>query len=202
MEDRKVTNERVRNWALELQEFGLRYVHKLGKAHTDADALSQMSQKPLPVCVDSGVPLCRHCNQSADGNTEIRTGMRAVMAGMYGQAEAAPLQVNKAFLDRVKEELPKDLVLEDHYRYFVKGIVPTDKRQTRQVLLEKSAFEFRDGLLYRFEGRGVEKREQLVVPRAYQLTVLMMGHDHSLRGYAGQHRLADKTLLHFWWPRL
>uniref|UniRef100_A0A0G4G5Y1 Integrase catalytic domain-containing protein n=1 Tax=Chromera velia CCMP2878 TaxID=1169474 RepID=A0A0G4G5Y1_9ALVE len=30
----------------------------------------------------------------------------------------------------------------------------------------------------------------------------MMGHDHSLGGYAGQHRLVDKTLLHFWWPRL
>uniref|UniRef100_A0A0G4HAB0 Integrase catalytic domain-containing protein n=1 Tax=Chromera velia CCMP2878 TaxID=1169474 RepID=A0A0G4HAB0_9ALVE len=29
-----------------------------------------------------------------------------------------------------------------------------------------------------------------------------MGHDHSLGGHAGQHRLADKTLLHFWWPRL
>uniref|UniRef100_A0A0G4H8L5 Integrase catalytic domain-containing protein n=1 Tax=Chromera velia CCMP2878 TaxID=1169474 RepID=A0A0G4H8L5_9ALVE len=128
--------------------------------------------------------------------------MGAVMTGVHGQAKAAPLQVNKAFLDRVREELPKDPVLGDHYRYFAKGIVPTDKRQARQVLLEESAFEFRDGLLYRFEERGVEKREQLVVPRACQSTVLMMGHDHSLGGHAGQHRLADKTLLHFWWPRL
>eukprot|EP00820_Chromera_velia_P026003 Cvel_1687.t2-p1 / transcript=Cvel_1687.t2 / gene=Cvel_1687 / organism=Chromera_velia_CCMP2878 / gene_product=Retrovirus-related Pol polyprotein from transposon, putative / transcript_product=Retrovirus-related Pol polyprotein from transposon, putative / location=Cvel_scaffold60:134955-138176(-) / protein_length=1074 / sequence_SO=supercontig / SO=protein_coding / is_pseudo=false len=202
MEDRKMANERVRNWALELQKFGLRYVHKSGKAHADADALSRMPQKLLPVCVDSGVPLCRHCNQPADRSTEIRTGMGAVMAGVYGQAKATPLQANKAFLDRVREELPKDPVLGDHYRYFMKGVVPTDKRQARQVLLEESAFEFRDGLLYRFEGRGVEKREQLVMPRACQSTVLMMGHDHSLGGHAGQHRLADKTLLHFWWPRL
>uniref|UniRef100_A0A0G4GRB8 Reverse transcriptase domain-containing protein n=1 Tax=Chromera velia CCMP2878 TaxID=1169474 RepID=A0A0G4GRB8_9ALVE len=200
MEDRKVANERVRNWALELQEFGLRYVYKSGKAHADADALSQMPQKPLPICVDSGIPLCRYCNQPANGSTEIQTGMGAVVAGVHRQAEAAPLQVNKAFLDRVREELLKDLVLGDHYRYFTKGIVPTDKKQARQVFLEESAFEFRDSLLYRFEGRGVEKREQLVVPRAYQSTVLMMGHDHSLGGHAGQHRLADKTLLHFWWP--
>uniref|UniRef100_A0A0G4F6T3 Reverse transcriptase RNase H-like domain-containing protein n=1 Tax=Chromera velia CCMP2878 TaxID=1169474 RepID=A0A0G4F6T3_9ALVE len=117
MEDRKVANERVRNWALELQEFGLRYVHK-------------------------------HCNQPADGSTEIRTGMGAVMADVHGQVKAAPLQANKAFLDRVREELPKDPMLGDHYRYFTKGIVPTDKRQARQVLLEESAFEFRDGLLY------------------------------------------------------
>uniref|UniRef100_A0A0G4G076 Integrase catalytic domain-containing protein n=1 Tax=Chromera velia CCMP2878 TaxID=1169474 RepID=A0A0G4G076_9ALVE len=52
------------------------------------------------------------------------------------------------------------------------------------------------------EREGVEKREQLVVPRAYQSTVLMMGHNHSLGGHAGQHRLANKTLLHFWWLRL
>uniref|UniRef100_A0A0G4HW42 Reverse transcriptase domain-containing protein n=1 Tax=Chromera velia CCMP2878 TaxID=1169474 RepID=A0A0G4HW42_9ALVE len=141
-----------------------------------------------------------HCNQPADRSTEIRTGMGAVMAGVHGQAKAAPLQANKAFLDRVREELPKDPVLGDYYRYFVKGIVPTDKRQARQVLLEESAFEFRDGLLYRFEGRGVEKREQLVMPRACQSTVLMMGHDYSLGGHTGQYRLADKTLLHFWWP--
>uniref|UniRef100_A0A0G4HQ24 Reverse transcriptase domain-containing protein n=1 Tax=Chromera velia CCMP2878 TaxID=1169474 RepID=A0A0G4HQ24_9ALVE len=185
MEDRKVANERVRNWALELQEFGLRYVHKSGKAHADADALSRMPQKPLPVCVDSGVPLCRHCNQPTDGSTEIRTGMGAVMVGVHRQAKAAPLQANKAFLDRVREELPKDPVLGDHYRYFTKGIVPTDRRQARQVLLEESAFKFRDGLLYRFKGRGVEKREQLVVPRVCQSTVLMMGYDHSLGGYAG-----------------
>uniref|UniRef100_A0A0K6S7N2 Integrase catalytic domain-containing protein n=1 Tax=Chromera velia CCMP2878 TaxID=1169474 RepID=A0A0K6S7N2_9ALVE len=202
MEDRKVANERVRNWALELQEFRLRYVHKSEKAHTDADALSRMPQKPLPVYVNSGVPLCRHCNQPADGSTKIRTGMGAVKASVHGQAEAAPLQVNKTFLDRVREELPKDPVLGDYYRYFMKGIVPTDKRQARQVLLEESAFEFRDGLLYRFEERGMEKREQLVMPRACQSTVLMMGHDHSLGGHAGQHWLADKTLLHFWWPRL
>eukprot|EP00820_Chromera_velia_P029680 Cvel_12563.t1-p1 / transcript=Cvel_12563.t1 / gene=Cvel_12563 / organism=Chromera_velia_CCMP2878 / gene_product=Retrovirus-related Pol polyprotein from transposon, putative / transcript_product=Retrovirus-related Pol polyprotein from transposon, putative / location=Cvel_scaffold826:34113-36770(-) / protein_length=705 / sequence_SO=supercontig / SO=protein_coding / is_pseudo=false len=198
MENRKVANERVRNWALELQEFELRYVHKSGKGHADADALSRIPQKPLPICVDSGVPLCRHCNQPADRSTEIRTGMGAVMAGVHRQAGAAPLQANKAFLDRVREELPKDPMLGDHYRYFTKGIVPTDKRQARQVLLEESAFEFRDGLLYRFEGRGVEKREQLVVSRACQSTVLMMGYDHSLGGHAGQHRLANKTLLHFW----
>uniref|UniRef100_A0A0G4HA46 Reverse transcriptase domain-containing protein n=1 Tax=Chromera velia CCMP2878 TaxID=1169474 RepID=A0A0G4HA46_9ALVE len=159
MEDRKVANERVRNWALELQKFGLRYVHKSGKAHTDADALSRMPQKPLAVCVDSGVPLCRHCNQPADGSIEIRTGIGAVMASVHRQAEAVRLQANKTFLDRVREELPKDPVLRDHYRYFVKGIMPTNKRQARQVLLEESAFEFRDGLLYRFEGSGMEKRE-------------------------------------------
>uniref|UniRef100_A0A0G4GXU0 Reverse transcriptase RNase H-like domain-containing protein n=1 Tax=Chromera velia CCMP2878 TaxID=1169474 RepID=A0A0G4GXU0_9ALVE len=41
MSDRKVTNKRVHNWALELQEYGLTFVHKAGKEHVDADAVSQ-----------------------------------------------------------------------------------------------------------------------------------------------------------------
>uniref|UniRef100_A0A0G4HDP6 Reverse transcriptase domain-containing protein n=1 Tax=Chromera velia CCMP2878 TaxID=1169474 RepID=A0A0G4HDP6_9ALVE len=71
--DRKVANKRVHNWALELQEYGLTFVHKAGKEYVDADAVSRQPQPPpsLPVSIDSGVPLYHHCNQPADGSKEI-----------------------------------------------------------------------------------------------------------------------------------
>uniref|UniRef100_A0A0G4HCA2 Integrase zinc-binding domain-containing protein n=1 Tax=Chromera velia CCMP2878 TaxID=1169474 RepID=A0A0G4HCA2_9ALVE len=202
MSDRKVANKRVHNWALELQEYGLTFVHKAGKEHVDADAVSQQPQPPpsLPVSVDSGVPLCHHCNQPADGSKEIRSGIAAALAGV--QAGVSPLQVERGFLNCVREELPRDPLLKDHFKYFAEGVLPREAKKTKQILLEESAFEERGGLLYRYKGRETERKEQLMVPEAYRKMVLVMNHNYQLGGHPGANRLTEKTLVHFWWPGL
>uniref|UniRef100_A0A0G4I838 Integrase zinc-binding domain-containing protein n=1 Tax=Chromera velia CCMP2878 TaxID=1169474 RepID=A0A0G4I838_9ALVE len=202
MSDRKVANKRVHNWALELQEYGLTFVHKAGKEHVDADAVSRQPQPPpsLPVSIDSGVPLCRHYNQPAGGSKEIRSGMAAALASV--QAGVSLLQVERGFLDRVREELPRDPSLKDHFKYFAEGVLLQEAKKAKQILLEESAFEKRGGLLYKYKGRGTERKEQLVVPEACRKTVLVMNHNHQLGGHPGVNRLTEKTLLHFWWPGL
>uniref|UniRef100_A0A0G4H824 Reverse transcriptase domain-containing protein n=1 Tax=Chromera velia CCMP2878 TaxID=1169474 RepID=A0A0G4H824_9ALVE len=69
----KLANKWVEKWALELQEYGLQYLYKEGKSHTDADAVSRM---PMPAehSVDTGAPFCRHCSRPVDGGSAERPG--------------------------------------------------------------------------------------------------------------------------------
>uniref|UniRef100_A0A0G4I745 Integrase zinc-binding domain-containing protein n=1 Tax=Chromera velia CCMP2878 TaxID=1169474 RepID=A0A0G4I745_9ALVE len=124
--------------------------------------------------------------------------MATALAGV--QAGMSPLQVKRGFLDRVREELPKDPLLKDHFKYFAEGVLPREAKKAKQILLEESAFEEKRGLLYRYKGRGTKRKEQLVVPEACRKTVMVMNHDHQLGGHPGANRLTEKTLLHFWWP--
>uniref|UniRef100_A0A0G4HXC7 Integrase catalytic domain-containing protein n=1 Tax=Chromera velia CCMP2878 TaxID=1169474 RepID=A0A0G4HXC7_9ALVE len=130
----------------------------------------------------------------------FQRAMNLVFAGV--QAGVSPLQVERGFLDRVREELPRDPLLKDYFKYFAEGVLPRKAKKAKQILLEESAFEERGGLLYRYEGRGTERKEQLVVPEACRKTVMVMNHDHQLGGHPGVNRLTEKTLLHFWWPGL
>uniref|UniRef100_A0A0G4GY73 Uncharacterized protein n=1 Tax=Chromera velia CCMP2878 TaxID=1169474 RepID=A0A0G4GY73_9ALVE len=102
--------------------------------------------------------------------------MAAALAGV--QAGVSPLQVERGFLDHVREELPRDPLLKDHFKYFAEGVLPQEAKKAKQILLEESVFEERGGLLYRYEGRGTERKEQLVVPETCKKTVMVMNHDH------------------------
>uniref|UniRef100_A0A0G4FV84 Integrase catalytic domain-containing protein n=1 Tax=Chromera velia CCMP2878 TaxID=1169474 RepID=A0A0G4FV84_9ALVE len=79
--------------------------------------------------------------------------MAAALAGV--QAGVSPLQVERGFLDRVREELPRDPLLKDHFKYFAEGVLPREAKKAKQILLEESAFEERGGLLYRRGNRFV-----------------------------------------------
>uniref|UniRef100_A0A0G4EZM5 Integrase catalytic domain-containing protein n=1 Tax=Chromera velia CCMP2878 TaxID=1169474 RepID=A0A0G4EZM5_9ALVE len=119
MEKNKLANKQVEKWALELQEYGLQYLYKEGKSHTDADAVSRM---PMPAehSVDTGAPFCRHCSRPVDGGSAERPGFEAAIAGATGNA--LPMQAALPFLEKV-------------VGIDVKGPFPLTKRGNRFVLV-------------------------------------------------------------------
>uniref|UniRef100_A0A0G4HR59 Reverse transcriptase domain-containing protein n=1 Tax=Chromera velia CCMP2878 TaxID=1169474 RepID=A0A0G4HR59_9ALVE len=200
MQENKLANKRIEKWALELQKYGLQFLYKEGKSHTDADAVSRL---PVPRQVehstDAGAPLCQHCFLPSDGSTPLRSEFDAAVAGVKViEAESAPTQAIVPFLEKVRRSEPTEVEVKDVFEYLQKKSLPEDLQRRRTVLAQESLFELRDGLLYRFSGES----KQLYIPAYLRETVLVMHHKHPMAGYAATKKLTARLLTEFWWPGL
>uniref|UniRef100_A0A0G4GZ48 Reverse transcriptase domain-containing protein n=1 Tax=Chromera velia CCMP2878 TaxID=1169474 RepID=A0A0G4GZ48_9ALVE len=191
MKKNKLANKRVEKWALELQEYGLQYLYKERKSHTDADAVSRM---PMPAehSVDTGAPFCRHCSRPVDGGSAESLGFEAAIAGATGNA--LPMQAALPFLEKVRSSVPSDPTVRDVYEYLKTGTLPTERNRMKTVMAQESLFDLRGGLLYRYVG----ETEQLYVPAHLRETVIVMHHDHPMGGHIAGRRLAERLLREFW----
>uniref|UniRef100_A0A0G4FTR9 Integrase zinc-binding domain-containing protein n=1 Tax=Chromera velia CCMP2878 TaxID=1169474 RepID=A0A0G4FTR9_9ALVE len=191
----KLANKRVEKWALELQEYGLQYLYKEGKSHTDTDAVLRM---PMPAehSIDTGAPFCQHCSRLVDGGSAERPGFEAAIAGATGNALL--IEAALPFLEKVRFSVPSDPAMQDVYEYLKTGTLRTERNRMKTVMTQESLFNLRDGLLYDYVG----ETEQLYMPAYLRETVMVMHHDHPIGGHIAGRRLAERLLRDFWWPGL
>ena len=183
-------------WLEKLQEFHFRIVHRPGKKHTNADA---MSRRPCDQCgrIDDD-PLVNHPSAALGEESSATVSPICTEASFVGDATPAKL---------------RQLQLDDSSIKFVLEAKESDKRPTKEVVKAKG-MEVRkliqiwdqlvvsNGILKRcFEDKERKSAVyQWVVPKKQRREILRHLHDGPLGAHLGENKTLQKLKERFFWP--
>ena len=155
-------------WLEKLQEYQFSIVHRPGKKHSNADALSRIP--------------CRQCGRESRVSQITVTALTSptMMCG-YSHQDLRLMQVQDSYVSEILRAKEQKQQPSPEYA----------KGQSR-FLQQWEQLVMRDGVLWRYYAQPYEDRGwlQLVVPRALQEAVLTEVHE----GISGGHLWKDKTL--------
>ena len=166
-------------WLECLQEYDFEIVHRRGRKHTNADALSRLPCRQCgrdthsPAIIAATPIMPRECQQE-----DLRTAQLA-------DADIAPALQAKQTDQRPGEDRLKEMSL-----------------ASRRLVQLWEQLVVRDGILYRlFEDPvGREERLQLVVPRLLRDEILTDLHEGELGGHLGIEKTLARLKERFYWP--
>ncbi len=175
-------------WIEKLQEYNFHIVHRPGRKHNNADALSR-----LP---------CRQCGREShrmDDPVPEHSTIAVVMSGgtlrghtmeSLRQSQLADPLVGFVLQAREKNEKPEARRLQ--------GQSPA----ARKLIQLWNQLELKDGVLWRrFESEdGSSSHPQLVVPSALREEVLRELHEGVAGGHLGQDKTLHRLKERFYWP--
>ena len=168
-------------WLEKLQEFQFTIVHRPGRAHANADALSRQPVRHCSkMCPDSSSPAVNAVTTSVIGYSPAE----------LQQAQAEDHVIGK--LLRSKQANGRPSVTQStgeslEYRRLV--------QQWDQLLIQ-------DGLLWRIFAQPQESAswKQLVVPQKFRTDILKHLHEGITGGHLGQDKTLHKLKERFYWP--
>lgn len=168
-------------WLEKLQEFQFTIVHRPGRAHANADALSRQ-----PV---------RHCNKMCPD--ACSHAVNAVPISVMGYS---PVELQQAQAD--------DQVIGKLLQAKQANCRPSDTHSTgetleyRRLLQQWDQLLIQDGLLWRIFAQPQERSswKQLVVPQKFRTDILKHLHEGVTGGHLGQDKTLHKLKERFYWP--
>ena len=161
-------------WLEKLQEFQFTIVHRPGRAHANADALSRQ-----PV---------RHCNKMCPDASS--PAVNAVTTSVMGYS---PVELQQAQAD--------DQVIGKLLQAKQANCRPSVAHSTGETL-EYRRLLIQDGLLWRIFAQPQERSswKQLVVPQKFRTDILKHLHEGVTGGRLGQDKTLHKLKERFYWP--
>ena len=186
-------------WLQKLQEYDFEIVHRPGRMHGNADAMSRV---PRP-CLASDCSHCRRQEQREE-TVDDTPCVRETTAEQGGDAE------------RVLPELPamRDQQMADENIACIMKWLEADCRPDRAEVAAHSeetkiywaqwdSLRIRDGELYRrWESpAGVLVKWQLVLPKSARDDVLRQLHDAPTGGHYGENKTLDKIRQRYYWAK-
>ena len=192
---------RLGRWAILLQEYDFEVQYKPGKIHGNADGLSR---RPYAACapeVDNGegdlptlFPLCPD-NPGHVNKLDVRfQPMRDLLVGAIEPGTVAVVQ-------------RQDAQLLEMIQYLSDGVLPSDDKAARKLILESEDHILDEGVLYhlwypRAPGhRNDRVIKQLVVPVQLRNDVLLSFHDSLIGGaHQGIERTYSIIRERYYWP--
>ena len=176
-------------WLEKLQEYDFEIIHRPGKRHQNADALSRIP--------------CTQCGRESH-STEVPISEDAV--GAVSAEQSAPLQ------ERTSSEL-RSFQLADESIAFVLQAKETNKRPLATAVKGMSTtvrklcqlwdrLRCKDALLWRQYDDDSTKKNwlQLVVPRALRQEILQEIHQGVISGHLGEQKMMHQLRERFYWP--
>lgn len=186
-------------WLERLEEYDFDVVHRKGKRHGNADALSR-----LP-CSQCG----RMCHSGKE--EEEQDSPREELVGLPEIAVVDVLDGVQSLLSRTAGQLQK-LQQEDSVIGYVMTAIMTNQRpspdetrscskETRRLIEQWDQLQVVNGLLYRNPGGadGVNSL-QLVVPSTLREDILREVHGGSCSGHMGEDKTVGRLKERYYWP--
>ena len=166
-------------WLEKLQEFEFAIVHRPGRKHSNADALSRIP--------------CRQCGRTFE--TTIATIASADMCGGYSMEELRSLQLE----DKCVGDLLK--AMESHQKPS-QDQVKAQSLSCRRLYQQWDQLVVRNGILYRYYEPPNESQSwlQLVVPSSLQSEIIKDAHEGTVGGHLGQDKTLHRVKQRFYWP--
>lgn len=209
---------RLERWALKIQEYNFKIVHRPGKSNCVADALSRRDYNTTQVSASGPTVHAVHSSHSDK--------VSAVAVTSKTQTDCTDKQesIEVTFCYALDEEEDNNQELADRpdlaqlqrecrdfagiYQYLVDGTLPDDPKARGYIVAESKYYSLVDNVLYHWfqtRGRKVAKElrliKQLALPKVLRLDALKSYHD-SLAG--GGHLGVDKvkTAMYqkYYWP--
>ena len=178
---------RLERWVMELQEFQFSVVHKPGKLHSNADALSRLvahDQSPentLNTTFNSHDPAADNSNCAITLNPTIN----------LRKAQQDDPSISKVIQTKTSHTPKHKLAAWRHDRNLVTFWHHYDKLFVR------------DGLLYRsLKTKNTHPDPAIVVPKALETEILKGTHDSPFTGHLGVTRTLDRIRKRFFWPNM
>ena len=159
--------------------------HRSGKTNQAADALSRL----------------RLLDQDSD--KEPSTGHPVVQAkdgeGLVSQIEVENGVTTDSSFDILAECQDNDPELKLLKDYMLTGQLPEDERKARELVLSKSQFEIKDGVLYHLER---DKTLRFVPPSDSQKELFDDVHNGIFGAHLRSAKIHSQLAQHYWWPTM
>lgn len=162
---------KLARWALTIQEMDLVIKHKAGRKNTNADALSR--------------------NTSADVNA-----IDAVEQSPDQAEYVVPLDHDKVQEIRVAQR--SDTTLTSMFEYLERGVLPSDEKFAKRLVMESSRYEVIQGVLY-YEPDFKPGNLCVVVPENLRPTLLKEAHAGCFAGHFAFKKVYDRLRRNYWW---
>ncbi len=186
----KDNNQRLMRWSLKLQSYRYTIVYRPGRLHQNADSLSRLNYADMDL-TDS---------KSVD-DSEIYEVCAAKTSLPSLPSKLTPLLFRDAQY--------QDTLWKPYIDYLLHGLLPTDDKAARKLVIESAIYEMFDGLLCRIiknkRKKGIEEvTKQICVPSKYCQLILTEAHSRVTSGGAhfGYERTYSDLIDRFWWPSI
>ena len=182
LKNMKTPEGQLARWLEKLQEFDFEIVHRQGKKHTNADALSRMP--------------CRQCGRDDEQDQTI----------------VGAVEPGNTLQPRTTQELRTLQLQDDTIRPVIEAKEndqrPSRDQQKSGSMEQRRLFQLwdqllvRDGILYRqFVGlSGAPNHLQLVLPKSLRETVLKELHEGAVGGHLGEEKTLSRLKERYYWP--
>ena len=97
---------------------------------------------------------------------------------------------------RLQEHTDEDKYLAPIKRYLTDSTLPEDKKEAQSILLDSTAFNVHDGVLFRMTQDG----PRIAVPACMRIDVITLSHATPIGGHLGVHKTQRRIAERFYWP--
>ena len=161
---------KLARWGLALQELDLHIHYRQGKKNSNADALSR----------------------APEGTLEIPPSDATVLGAVLEGREACA----KGGEDPLRHRQLQDPDLKPIMSYLEDGILPTEDKLARELVLTKSSFEIIDGVLYHLE------KDQTLRIACDRKKIFEEVHSGTFGGHLREAKIHGQLARQYWWPRM
>ena len=179
------------------QEYDFEILHRPGRLHGNADALSRM---PRPCLADS----CHHCRREEREQTDDETPCVCVTTPVREEADVAMTVLPTAREQQLADENIACVIgwLEAGHRP-AQADIASRSEETKVYWSQWNSLCLRDGLLLRrWESpKGNLLRWQMVLPKTAREDILRQIHDSPSGGHYDENKTLDKVRQRYYWAK-
>jgi len=206
----KVPTGQVARWLQELNTYNITVVHRAGRSHSNADALSR---RPCKSCKhQQELQLTFETENEDQEVAALLEEVRAVTRGQAVNKQSSELTNNQVLLDgwdpveigtsqdgdpgigRIKVALESDQPRPNW------SDISAEMSELKTLWRQWDRLEIRAGMMYRKFDEGGEILYQLVTPKDRQEAVIKYHHDLPSSGHLGVDKTLSKLQQAFYWP--
>ena len=213
MKNLKTPTGQMARWIQELGVYDLTVVHRKGRKHTNADALSRV---PCKVCrryadkpEDIGeIEELEQCNIEANDNVLVTNHVRVVTRSQIENKHMTEL-LEGWDSETIKQDQKSDEDIGTIY-----GIIENEQAKptwrdisaasphTKILWAQWDRLSIHSGMLYRSIETDKRKSTQLVVPKKHRDEVMKLNHDIPTAAHLGQKPTLKRVQNDFFWPEM
>ena len=200
----------IARWLEELSQYDFQIIHRKGKLHTNADALSRIPDH-LEYCPNydgtdvTELPCggCKYCTRAHttwsrfDNEVDDVIPLASKTVTVNRLVEDTPHWFEQYSLEDIRKAQEEDPELQMIRQYLDSGIEPNEaelflqNRATKNYWINRKLLIWEEEIVYYRWLGGNDERQLLLLPRSFRNSFLQLAHDNITSGHFGR----DKTYL-------
>ena len=183
---------KLARWRLALQELDLTIHYCPGKLNQSADSSSRSLQS---------ITSCEKTSETAPHDHEVpakdRDATETYLLSVADRTAVQPTESHEGLT--LREQQLADPELATVIKYIEDGVLPTDDKTARELILGKTRYAVIDNVLYHLSD---DKSLCIVVPQAERYFVFKEVHQGRFAGHLCDAKIHSQLSKTYWWPHM